>query len=122
MMRKRPLTTLGCATVLLFAILAAPFLLFSFVKHAATKQTAQITIEEKWIKAVGEGSQAYMVATEAEVFTVRDNLWEREFRAADLYAKLQPGNTVCVSMSGWRIGFFSSYKGIYRLEDPGKCA
>lgn len=74
-------------------------------------------IEEKWIKGLKDEDQKYLVSTEnGEVFQIKDSFWKWQFRSSDLYAQLKPGKCYDVYYHGWRLGFFSSYKNIHKIE------
>lgn len=47
-----------------------------------------------------------------EVFQNRDAKWWLKFNSADIQARLQEGKTYRMTVTGWRVGFFSWFRNI----------
>jgi hypothetical protein len=75
-----------------------------------------ITVVEK-IGAHGESGQYLIIASDDQVYTVADNLFQWKFDASDRYAALKVGKTYTVTFSGFRNHFLSMYKNILEFQE-----
>lgn len=74
-------------------------------------------VKDKWIKGTGKGSQKYLVSCGDNVYQITDLLFKGKFNSSDLYAKLEIGRTYQLTTTGYRIGFFSQYENINKIEE-----
>lgn len=80
------------------------------------EETITDCVKEKWIKGTSE-QQKYLISTENNgVHQVADSFWKWHFRASDVYADIDEGECYVFTRIGWRIGFFSTYKNIIRVN------
>lgn len=98
--------------VLAAVLLMIPLLGLGGTLHFATLDTVHdVTITDK--ERVTKGDESYyLVFTDKEVFKNEDSLWAFKFRSSDLQGSLMPGDTCDLEVTGFRIGFFSSYRNI----------
>lgn len=83
-----------------------------------TTKTKTITVEEAFmLKGHNEPDQMLIRSTDGDLYSVDDSLVRWEFRSADLWSDMAPGETWEVSHFGWRIGFFSSFPQIFKGQE-----
>lgn len=79
-----------------------------------TTKTKTIIVDETFmIKGHNEPDQMIVRSTNGDLYAVGDSLLRWEFRSADLWSAMEPGETWEVSHFGFRIGFFSSFPQIF---------
>lgn len=109
------------ATVLGFLILvsifAIPYGIYAFLFKYPSITTVQITVNEKWIKGVGEHGQKYLIGTDNEVFENTDEILVLKFNSSDFWNQIEEGKTYDATVIGWRIPFLSWYRNIIDLEE-----
>lgn len=92
------------------------FALPSYAYNRMTAENVQITVSSKDRECKNEKDCRYVIYTTEEVFENRDSWWYLKFNSSDLYNKLVPGQTYNVTVTGWRIPFFSMYRNIVELK------
>lgn len=81
------------------------------------EQTIECTIDEKWIKRTSsKGSDKYLVSCDGKVYKITDLFFKGKFNSADIYAKLKEGKKYKITVTGYRIGFFSEYQNINEFK------
>lgn len=73
-------------------------------------------VKDKWIKGTGN-SQKYLISCGDDVYQITDLLFKGKFNSSDIYAKLEKGKTYQLTTTGYRIGFFSQYENINKIEE-----
>jgi hypothetical protein len=58
----------------------------------------------------------YIVFTDKESMSLKDDWIHGNFSSSDLYAELEEGKTYKFYVSGWRIPFLSAYRNIYNVK------
>lgn len=61
-------------------------------------------------------SERYLIFTEGETFKNSDTIWGWKFNSSDLYGRLREGQTCDLTVTGWRLPFFSSYRNILKAD------
>jgi hypothetical protein len=78
----------------------------------------RVVINDKFIKRVGQ-SDKYLVSTDQGVFEVSDSVIHGQFRSADVYGMIYPGNCYSFQVYGFRSGLTSSYPTILEVKQMG---
>lgn len=107
------------AAIAILAVIACvgSVILFNFNDHTVT-----VTVTDKE-RIVQNNDSRYLIYTTVEntgetlVLENTDNLLRWKFNSSDLYAELQEGNTYNVTVVGIRLGIFSWYENIVRIEE-----
>ena len=106
-----------------FAAIVSLLLVTGAVNTAINFSTVRyetVTITEKERVANGKTAQ-YQVWTEKDgVYTVKDDLLQGKFNAADTYGQLKAGNAYKVKVNGFRVGLFSMFPNILEAEKVSK--
>lgn len=74
-----------------------------------------ITVQEKVVKNADKTSK-YLVFTDKGVYEIKDLLFKGKFNSSDIYSSLQIGQTYKIESTGYRVGFFTMYKNINKVE------
>ena len=104
-------TLLIIAIVLIFS----PFVVFQF----ATKEKMTVTFSRlgERICESGGGDCRYIEYSKDEAFQNTDSMIFFKFNSTDVHNEIVPGITCDVTVNGWRIPFFSSYRNILKVEN-----
>ena len=89
----------------------------SFQMSYGNPQTITCTVQDKWVKNVGNGSDLYLVNCDDEVYQVSDLMFKGKFDSANIYAGLKKGKKYKIKVTGYRFGFFSSYQNINEYKE-----
>ncbi len=105
-------------------IIVIAVLLFAYpVGYKNSSETINITVKEKERAVTGSGnsmSSKFLVYCEGEVFENTDSWMFFKFNSSDLENELEAGKTYTVTVAGWRIPFWSSYRNIIEIHDGGE--
>jgi len=82
--------------------------------HYSTKESIQFKVNDK--EAIGGEDSKYLIYTEEEVFENRDSIWELKWNSSDVYRKVEVGKCYESSAWGFRVSFFSMYRGIDQVQ------
>lgn len=124
-MSKNGMLGIG-ALVIAFGLLVGGCVGVNVMWHKNTEAHITITVTDRErVENRDDDGARYMVwadvrnddgSTSSETFEVTDSLIRGQFRAADTYGRLHIGGTYDVAVDGWRNGFFSSNRNIYKIE------
>ena len=74
--------------------------------------------KEKWIKSSGDSKQKYLIGMQSgEVYEITDSIFKWQWRSSDIYNSIDANKCYDFTVFGWRIGFLSMYKVIYRADE-----
>ena len=95
------------------------------IMKVSNPQTYVVTVQSKERVQLNKSNSKYLVYTlddkkESHVFEVTDSLFKLRFDSADVYNKIQPGETYEFTTGGYRIPFFSMYPNIYEFRQVVK--
>ena len=95
------------------------------IMKVSNPQTYVVTVQSKERVQLNKSNSKYLVYTlddkkESHVFEVTDSLFKLRFDSADVYNKIQPGETYEFTTGGYRIPFFSMYPNIYEFKEIAK--
>jgi len=79
--------------------------------EAFTAKTIVITVTDK-----ERVDDKYLIFTDYETFTNRDNIAMFKFNSSDYYRELEIGKTYKVKVGGYRVPFLSGYRNILTIE------
>lgn len=108
---KRPIFIVSIAGVVLIGVLGI-LLLASYAK--TSEETFRITGKES--VSTDDNGHEYRVYTTAGTFKVTDSIVHPRFNSADVYGRLEAGQTYTCEVYGYRIPLFSSFKNILHCE------
>ena len=86
------------------------------ILYRASKDTKEITVDEKWVKNNGESGKYLFSDTEGNVYSIEDSAWLWSWNASDRYAFIKTNTTYEITTYGWRIPFLSSYPNAISIE------
>lgn len=105
------------AILIMFVLMAS--IGFYQSKFVVSDITIVVNEKERVTDKDGNGSK-YLIFTDGEVFQNSDNIWWLKFNSSDLYGIIKPGKKYNVTVCGWRIPFFSSYRNIVKINSEVK--
>lgn len=74
------------------------------------------TVNDKWIKRY-ENNDIYLVSCDDEVYKIEDLLFYGKFDSSNMYAKLKKGKKYKLTVTGYRMSYFSEYQNINKIEE-----
>lgn len=80
------------------------------------KTEVDITVNDKWIKAIDSGSDYMISDTNGNVYVIQDSLYLLSFDASDRYASIEIGRMYGITTIGWRIPVLSKYPNIIEIN------
>lgn len=72
-------------------------------------------VEDKWVKR-SNNEDIYLVSCGEEVFKITDLFYKGKFNSSNIYAKLKRGKKYKLTVTGYRMGYFSEYQNINDFE------
>jgi hypothetical protein len=102
-----------------FAIVAGGLVGVDYGIQKSTEETVQVTVTGKDVIVTGSDKSTdskYLVYTNSETFENEDALFYGKFNSSDFQRKLEVNKTFNLTVNGWRIPFFSSYRNIVKME------
>lgn len=101
-----------------FLVLILSLALFEVIYYGSEDYVIT-TVTGKEVVVTGDSESTdskYLIFTEDEVFENEDLFWKWKFDSSDLQNKVKVGETYKMTVYGWRVPFFSSYRCIYNAE------
>lgn len=92
--------------------------LLGFIPDRLAVQSVTVTVQDKYTKRYGQNeSDRYVFEIlydngDVEVVQNTDTLWWGKFNSADFYANIEKGKKYNITLAGWRIPIFSSFRNI----------
>ena len=81
-----------------------------------THNTKTIMVSKTYVKSY-DGADTYIVVdSEGNVYKNVDSWYFLKFNSTDVYNQLVVGKTVTVTITGWRIPFYSEYPNIISVR------
>lgn len=122
--RRPPVVTCSLGCMVLMVLGCVGFICSTFfgntILETATATDVTGVITDKYIKRVGEADVYHVAVTYSdgttEVFWNQDSLAFSKFDSADVQQALSIGQTYRLTVAGWRIPLFSSFRNIVRFE------
>ena len=109
-MLKKSIIAFGIILCLLFL----PACNFFYWKESVVNECEK----EKWIKSSGDSKQKYLIGMQSgEVYEITDSIFKWQWRSSDIYNSIDANKCYDFTVFGWRIGFLSMYKVIYRADE-----
>ena len=109
------LKVLACISIIVIAILGITAC--SMIGYM-NEQTVTCKIEDKWIKRPkGNEDEIYLVNWGGTTYKVEDLLFKGKFNSADIYGNLKEGKTYEITVTGFRLGYFSEYQNINSYKE-----
>jgi hypothetical protein len=105
--------------VLLVVLLIIGLVGVSFVFQYSTEETITITVNDKE-RINNQDSSYYLVFADEGEFKIEDTIAYGNFSSSSLYGKLKAGNKYRVKITGWRVGFMSTYPNIVEILEEIK--
>ena len=87
------------------------------ISYRASKDTKEITVDEKWIKYHNDDAKYLFSDTNGNVYSIEDSLWLWLWNSSDRYASIKANSTYQVTTYGWRIPFLSWYPNAAYIEE-----
>lgn len=87
--------------------------------HFGTLETVSVVVQDKERITTGVGGNIeskYLIFTDTETFENTDSWLALKFNSSDVYGKLEKGQKCNITVTGFRIPFFSSYRNILSAE------
>lgn len=97
--------------VILGALLCKPIVAYT------TKDTLTVKIEDKDRECNKNNECRYVIYTDLEVFENRDSVWFLKWNSSDVYNDMKKDGTYEITVTGFRIPFFSSYRNIVGVSE-----
>jgi hypothetical protein len=103
---------IGALIVVVLLIVSIP--MYTSYKRESVVQT---TVCSKEAVPTGNSGHEYRVYTTTDTYVVKDHVVNgTSFRASNTYGRIQPNKVYKLTVYGWRIPFFSSFKNITKAE------
>jgi hypothetical protein len=106
-----------------FIIIVAGFIIGSIVFHIAAyfhtqTFTAKVSGKERVIEQTSKNSfdSYYLVYTDHGTLKLEDDVFRGNWHSSDVYGSLKTDSTYTFQVSGYRIGFTSSYPNIIEVK------
>jgi len=106
----------------IIAIVLAGIVIHSVLYYSSvTDISITVTDKERITESSGSGdnisvSSKYLVFTENETFENTDESWKGKWNSSDIQGNLKKDSTYTVTVIGWRLHFFSSYRNILEIK------
>lgn len=114
-MTKNQKSSLWIALIVVVGILCLVTIIAVPVTQYAKTSWVTLSIDDKESVSSGDGHE-YRVYTDKGTFKVGDSLVHLRFNAADVYGKIQKGQTYQCKVYGWRIPLLSGFKNILECK------
>jgi len=104
--------------VVLVVLIVLIGIIFGVGLRYGNEQEYTCTIEDRWIKSVGDDDQKYLFNCEEHdiVFENTDLVFKFKFNSSDMWIELDEGETYTITTVGRRIPFFSMYQNVVEIE------
>ena len=101
--------------LILFFVMVVLCLSCSGCMEYINNRTIECEINDKWIKR-NDDADIYLISCDNEVYKISDLLFKGKFNSSNIYANLKIGRRYKLSVSGYRLPFFSEYQNINSYE------
>jgi hypothetical protein len=93
-------------------------IIFNIVAYIHTETfTAKVSGKERVVKQTGDNIDSYyLVYTDHGTLKLEDDILRGNWRSSDIYGSLRADSTYTFQVSGYRIGFTSSYPNIIEVR------
>ncbi len=106
-------------TTIITIIIALIIILFGTTRCMCkymNEQQVTCTVDDKWIKRSDE-KDIYLVSCDEKVYKITDLLYKGKFNSSDIYAKLKKGKKYKLTVTGYRLSYFSEYQNINEVVE-----
>jgi hypothetical protein len=105
----------GC-TLTIIGLLIALFIV-SCSGYRSSKTSVTATVTSKEVKRKDKDSDRYLIFTkEGETFEITDTAVFWRYNSSDVYGSIEPNHKYKLTVAGWRMQWFSSYRNILSAE------
>jgi hypothetical protein len=93
-------------------------IIFNIAAYMNTETfTAKVSGKERVVKQTGDNIDSYyLVYTDHGTLKLEDDILRGNWRSSDIYGSLRADSTYTFQVSGYRIGFTSSYPNIIEVK------
>ena len=120
---KRDFRGLGSGCLVIFFAVLVIGVYFGWHRGVLSWTTGRtLTIMVDRAERINKGSDSFYLVWgktpdgQEEAFSVRDDWWRLHFNSSDTYGQLTVGKTFEVTVTGFRIPFFSMYRNIFWVK------
>ena len=116
---QRTMRWRGAAFFLVIVLVLAVGACSAYSYFGSTREvTTKINDKDRVCKSTDSGSDCeYLIFTDAGTFKVADTLFFGNFKSSDVYGKIERGGTYKMRVVGWRVGFWSMYPNVIKVEE-----
>ena len=104
--------------IVLFAIVFVGLIVFNITAYLHTETiTAKVSGKERITEKSGDDIKSfYLVYTDHGTLKLEDDVFRGNWRSSDSYGSLKVDSTYTFKVSGYRIGFTSTYPNIIEIK------
>jgi hypothetical protein len=110
-------TTIVTLFVVVFLVIVGS-IIFNITAYIHTETlTAKVSGKERITQKSGDNIKSYyLVYTDHGTLKLEDDIFRGNWRSSDVYGSLRTDSTYTFKVSGYRIGFISSYPNIIEVK------